>query len=101
MDVALISSMFEELSRQGPGSDEATAFAFSFLSRDRRRGRILDIGCGSGMQTLTLARICPECRITASDLHQPFLDDLTARAENAGVAGTDCDKAGLNGQPAI
>ena len=85
MDVTLISSMFEGLPRQGPGLDEATAFAFSFLPPDKKQGRILDIGCGSGMQDLTLARICPDCQITASDLHQPFLDDLSSRAKKAGL----------------
>lgn len=85
MNVALISEMFEGLPRQGPGSDEATAFAWSFLPPDRRRGKILDIGCGSGMQTLALARICPDCLVTASDLHQPFLDDLAGKAKKAGL----------------
>lgn len=67
--------------------DEATAFAFSFLPSDAKRGKILDIGCGSGMQDLALARICPDCEITASDIHQPFLDDLCARAKKAGLDG--------------
>jgi SAM-dependent methyltransferase len=87
MDVELICSMFEDLPRQGPGSDESTTCACSFIPPDSRRGKILDIGCGSGMQTLTLARICPDCRITASDIHQPFLDELTIRAKNAGFDG--------------
>lgn len=85
MDVALICSMFEDMPRQGPGSDESTAHACSFIPPGRRRGKILDIGCGSGMQTLTLARMCPDCLITATDIHQPFLDELTIRAKNAGL----------------
>jgi ubiquinone/menaquinone biosynthesis C-methylase UbiE len=85
MDVTLISTMFEELPRQGPGADESTALACSFIPSDLKQGKILDIGCGSGMQTLTLARLCPECRITAIDLHQPFLNDLTLRAKKAGL----------------
>src|SRR4030042_712877 len=87
MDVTLISSMFEELPRQGPGADESTAHACSFMSQDFKRGKILYIWCGSGMQTLTLARLCPDCMHTASDIHQPFLDDLTLRAKNAGLDG--------------
>lgn len=85
MDVALISSMFEGLPRQGPGLDEATAFAWAFIPPDHKKGKLLDIGCGSGMQTLKLARIGPDCQITASDLYQPFLDDLTNRAKKAGL----------------
>ena len=87
MDVTLICTMFEELPRQGPGADESTAHASSFIPPDFKQGKILDIGCGSGMQTLTLARLCPESMITASDIHQPFLDDLTLRAKNAGLDG--------------
>jgi len=85
MDVTLICSIFEELPRQGPGADECTAYACSFIPPDFRRGTLLDIGCGSGMQALTLARLCPGCRITASDIHQPFLDDLAHRAKKAGL----------------
>lgn len=87
MDVTLISSMFEELPRQGPGADASTAHAYSFIPSDLKQGKILDIGCGSGMQTLALARLCPDCRITAIDLHQPFLNDLTLRAKKAGLDG--------------
>jgi len=72
--------MFEELPRQGPGSDESTSLAFSFIPSPARKGTILDIGCGSGMQTLVLARLCPDCSIIATDVHQPFLDELTIRA---------------------
>ena len=85
MDVTLICTMFEELPRQGPGADESTAHAYSFIPSDFKPEKILDIGCGSGMQTLTLARLCPDCMITASDIHQPFLNDLNLRAKNAGL----------------
>jgi len=66
--------MFEELPRQGPGSDESTSLAFSFISSPAWKGTILDIGCGSGLQTLVLARLCPGCSIIAADVYQPFLD---------------------------
>jgi SAM-dependent methyltransferase len=48
--------------------------------------RILDIGCGPGMQTLELARIS-DGRITAVDTHQPFLDDLSQRSQAEGFSG--------------
>jgi len=85
MDVNLICSMFEELPRQGPGSDESTSLAFSFIPSPARKGTILDIGCGSGMQTLVLARLCPDCSIIATDVYQPFLDELTIRANKSGL----------------
>jgi SAM-dependent methyltransferase len=85
MDVNLISSMFEELPRQGPGSDESTSRAFSCIPSAARKGTILDIGCGSGMQTLVLARLCPDCSIIALDVYQPFLNDLAIRANKSGL----------------
>lgn len=87
MDVTLISKMFEGLPRQGPGSDESTAYASSQIPTIPKGGKILDIGCGSGMQTLALARLYPDCMITAVDLHQPFLDDVVLRAKNEGLDG--------------
>jgi ubiquinone/menaquinone biosynthesis C-methylase UbiE len=87
MDVTLISSMFEELPRQGPGLDESTVRACSCIPSPFRGKKILDIGCGSGMQTLTLAKYFPDCQITASDIHQPFLDELGKRAKTAGLDG--------------
>lgn len=85
MDITLICKMFEELPRQGPGSKESTTHACSFFPPDFRPGKILDLGCGSGMQTLTLAMLFPDSEITAIDIHQPFLNDLTIRAKNAGL----------------
>jgi SAM-dependent methyltransferase len=46
-------------------------------------GRVLDVGCGPGSQTLELARLCPG-EITAVDTHQPYLDRLRQRAADAG-----------------
>ena len=77
--------MFEGLPRQGPGSDESTARAFSFIPPGARKGTILDIGCGSGMQTLALARLCPHCSIVATDRYQPFLDDLEGKVSKSGL----------------
>jgi ubiquinone/menaquinone biosynthesis C-methylase UbiE len=85
MDVTLICTMFEELPRQGPGTDESTIRACSCIPSSFRVGNILDIGCGSGMQTLTLAKYFPDSQITASDIHQPFLDELRKRAKSAGL----------------
>jgi ubiquinone/menaquinone biosynthesis C-methylase UbiE len=48
---------------------------------------ILDVGCGSGTQTIGLARLAPEARITAVDIIQPMLDTLAARAQDAGAEG--------------
>jgi ubiquinone/menaquinone biosynthesis C-methylase UbiE len=73
------------LPREGPGDDASTRTAFFMLTDLPKAPRILDVGCGPGMQTLELARIT-DGPITALDTHQPFLDELTKRATKAGVA---------------
>ncbi|MDE4907624.1 class I SAM-dependent methyltransferase [Methanogenium marinum] len=50
--------------------------AFELSELNTEGAEILDIGCGSGMQTIALAKLCTECIINAVDIHQPFLDDL-------------------------
>ncbi|MBI1778443.1 MAG: class I SAM-dependent methyltransferase [Proteobacteria bacterium] len=45
--------------------------------------RVLDVGCGPGMQTLELARLT-QGPIAALDTHRPFLDELRRRAGEAG-----------------
>ena len=46
--------------------------------------RILDIGCGPGMQTLELARLS-KGTIIALDTYQPFLDKLHQQSEYYGL----------------
>jgi len=58
---------------------------FSFIPISASKGSILDIGCGSGTQARALARLCPRCSIVATDIYQPFLDDLVREADRAGL----------------
>ncbi len=69
MEIPFVFTMHEGLPRQGPGSNACTRKAFSMLTNLPARPEILDIGCGSGMQTIELARTCPSCRITATDIY--------------------------------
>jgi ubiquinone/menaquinone biosynthesis C-methylase UbiE len=85
MDETFFFTIFEGLPRQGAGSDLCTARAFTLIPDLPRHTRILDIGCGSGMPTLALAKLCPYAAITACDIYQPFLDDLQGRAKNNGL----------------
>jgi SAM-dependent methyltransferase len=78
-------TIHRDLPREAPGSDESTLRAFGMLPDLPACARILDIGCGPGAQTVALAR-ASQSDITAVDTHQPFLDDLTRRAAQAGVA---------------
>ena len=75
--------LHQNLPREGPGSDAATAQALNFLLELPERPDILDIGCGPGAQTLVLA-LSTHGNITAIDSHQPFVDEVRRRAHVAG-----------------
>ena len=52
----VLYELFRDMPRQGPGSNECTRKAFKRLSHLPKQPHILDIGCGSGMQTPELAK---------------------------------------------
>ncbi len=77
--------LHRDLPREAPGSDKSTLRALSMVSDLPSAPQIIDIGCGPGAQTIALAQTI-NGTITAIDTHQPFLDDLKRRANQAGVA---------------
>ncbi len=77
--------IYEALPRQGPGDRESTERALRLLPPLARGHRILDIGCGTGAQTIDLAR-ATEARIVALDNHEPFVSRLVRRAAALGLA---------------
>ncbi len=74
--------VFENLPRQGPGTTEATQKAFNLTNLDANRIQVLDIGCGTGASTITLAKLI-NGQIIAMDNHQPYLDELAEKARKA------------------
>ncbi|MBT8506979.1 SAM-dependent methyltransferase [Methanomicrobiaceae archaeon CYW5] len=83
-----VFTIFESLPRLGAGDDEHTAKAFSFIAElPKGGGEILDVGCGKGVQTMALARLCPSCRILATDIHQPYLDVVEEKIGAEGCSG--------------
>jgi len=79
-------ALFSGLPRCGPGSDASTRRAFSLLPPLPRNPKVLDVGCGPGMQTLEVARLCGGGTVTAVDNHAPYLEELRRRADEAGLS---------------
>ncbi len=80
-----IYRLYEGLPRQGPGSDDLTCEALRRLGPLPASPRVLDLGCGTGRQTLVLAREL-RARVVAVDNHAPFLRDLERRAAAASLS---------------
>ena len=81
----LFFEMFSDLPRQGPGDAASTRRALSLVPGIGPKTRVLDLGCGTGMQTRVLAQSSP-AHIVAVDNHQPFIDVLKREAQRLGIA---------------
>lgn len=76
--------LYADLPQQAPGSDRATLDALRRIELPPRP-RVIDLGCGTGRSTLTLARALG-APILAIDLHPKAIQTLEARAREAGLA---------------
>ena len=82
---ALFFELFSGLPRQGPGDAGSTLRALSLVPGIGPETRILDIGCGTGLQTRVLAQNSP-ARIVAVDNHPPYVDVVNQEARRLGLA---------------
>jgi ubiquinone/menaquinone biosynthesis C-methylase UbiE len=73
--------LFEALPRCGPGDNKSTRRAYNTIPKIPQQPLILDIGCGTGVQTIELAKLSGS-KIIALDNHQPFLDTLMQKARD-------------------
>ena len=65
---ALFFELFSGLPRQGPGTAASTRRALGLVPDVGPRTRVLDVGCGTGAQTLVLAQSSAS-HIVAVDNH--------------------------------
>jgi len=80
-DADPIALLFGGMEKLGPGDNAETLHVLRSLPKRQFRF-VVDAGCGTGQQTLALARELSSV-VHAVDSHQPFLDDLTRRAAEA------------------
>lgn len=83
--VELFHQFFESLPRQGPGDDRYTETLYRLLPNLPKDPKIADMGCGTGAQTLVLAKAGGI--VTGVDLYQPFLTILAENADKLGLKG--------------
>ncbi|MGD1715083.1 class I SAM-dependent methyltransferase [Dapis sp. BLCC M172] len=79
-DVKLICEYFSTMERQGPGSPEITIKALSFIDNLTNESKIVDIGCGTGGQTMVIANNTSG-NITAIDLSPIFIDIFNVNSQ--------------------
>jgi len=80
----LFLDVFEPLPRQGPGSRACTARALALCGALPQSARVLDLGCGSGAQTLDLVELGAGV-VVAVDLHRPSVERLRATVVERGL----------------
>ena len=81
----LLIDLHKDNKRQGPGSKADTLRALSFIEVEKDKTyKIADIGCGTGAQTISLAKAI-KSEIVAVDLLPDFLSKLEQDAKAEGV----------------
>ena len=78
-----IDLLFGGMEKLGPGGNEHTLHVLR-LSPKQQFQIVVDAGCGTGRQTLALAKELGTL-IHAVDSYESFLNDLTQRAQGAGI----------------
>ena len=77
--------IYGSLPRAGPGSDELTRRAFEMIPSLPKSLRILDVGCGPGLQTVELLR-SGAGKVVALDFLPEMIERVNAEAESVGVS---------------
>lgn len=84
MNWEIFFDIHKDLPREGAGRDEYTQKAFEMIPKIKNP-KILDIGCGPGLQTIKLAKLS-DGEIIGIDNHQPFLEQLKENAKKHNLA---------------
>jgi ubiquinone/menaquinone biosynthesis C-methylase UbiE len=82
----VMAAQYGCLPRQGPGSPASTRKAFSLLGTLPENPLVLDVGCGTGAQTMELAGLTPG-HIVALDIFDWVLDSVSEKVVREGLVG--------------
>ena len=85
--ITMLDLLYEShmgLERQGPGSPEMTIKALNFLDNTNEISQVLDLGCGTGGQTMILAQNITG-NITGVDLYPDFINVFNNNAKKSGL----------------
>lgn len=100
--IAALIKLHEGVEFKGPGEKAVTQAIMEHLPGLPPRARVADLGCGSGVATLLLARHFGGV-VKAVDLCEPFIDELRRNAVAAGLAkhieATSADMGTLDWPP--
>lgn len=80
----LIYEIYIDMFRQGPGDKQSTLKALQNIPNLNTNVKIIDIGCGTGMQTLNIASEV-NGKVIGLDNYKPFLEKLLFNAEKTGL----------------
>lgn len=84
-ELELMMQLHRSNRRQGPGSEEATNLAIALAKIDKEKVyKIADIGCGTGAQTMSLAKAL-KGDIIAVDLFDEFLEKLKENSKKENI----------------
>ncbi len=78
--------LYDALPRQGPGNRACAARALALCRDLPPSPAVIDLGCGAGGQTITLAELVPTGSIEAVDNHAPGIERLRATIAERGLA---------------
>lgn len=84
-EVKLICEYFSNVERQGPGSPEMTLKALSFIDNLSDNSLIVDLGCGTGGQTMVLGHNAPG-KIIGIDLFEMFIVKFNENAKKLNLS---------------
>lgn len=83
-EMELICEYYARVERQGPGSPEITKKALSFIEGLNEESEIVDLGCGTGGQTMVLAQNT-KGKVRGYDLFHRFINIFNSNAEKLGL----------------